>query len=173
MTLHADNEARSPEVDLAEADTTEVSPLEDTESLMLALADDRLERRIFVLRRTKVMFDRHLTQLYGVTTSALNQAVSRNPGRFPPDFASHFSPEEMQAWKSRIVISKGDQKGLRKPPWAFTEYGIAMLSSVLRSDRAIRVNVAIMRAFSRLRESVTPYATLARLAWTPLSNATV
>src|SRR5262249_16685188 len=129
-----------------------ISQSEDT--LSLALADDRLERRIFVLRGAKVMFDRDLAQLYGVTTGALNQAVARNRGRFPPDLAFHLSPEELQAWKSQIVISSGDHKGLRKPPWVFTEHGVAMLSSVLRSDRAIQVNVAIMRAFSRLRESV-------------------
>jgi len=132
------------------------------DALPLALADDRLERRIFILRGVKVMFDRDLAHLYGVTTGALNQAVARNPGRFPPDFAFHLSLDEMQVWKSQIVISTGDQKGLRKPPWAFTEHGVAMLSSVLRSDRAVQVNVAIMRAFSRLRESVTPYATLTR-----------
>jgi hypothetical protein len=130
--------------------------------LHLALADDRLERRIFVLRGAKVMFDRDLAQLYGVSTGALNQAVARNPGRFPPDFAFHLSPEELQAWKSQIVISSGDRKGLRKPPWVFTEHGVAMLSSVLRSDRAVQVNIAIMRAFSRLRESVTQYTVLVR-----------
>jgi hypothetical protein len=132
------------------------------DSFAIALADEPLERRIFFLRGIKIMFDRDLARLYGVPTKVLNQAVRRNIERFPPDFAFQLTAEETFEWKSQIVTSTGDRKGLRKSPWAFSEYGIAMLSSVLHSDRAIQVNIAIMRAFSRLRESVTLYATLAR-----------
>lgn len=155
MATHAEAESDPSNVNTTETEETDISKLGEPAPLTLALTDERLERRIFVLRDD-------LAQLYGVTTGALNQAVARNPGRFPPDFAFHLSADELQTWKSQIVTSKGDQKGLRKPPWVFTEYGIAMLSAVLRSDRAIQVNIAIMRAFGRLRESVSQYATLAR-----------
>ena len=91
------------------------------------------------------MLDRDLSKLYGVETRVLNQAVKRNIQRFPDDFMFQLSKEEFKNWKSQIVMSNSDKMGLRRTPYAFTDYGILMLSSVLNSDRAIKVNIAIMR----------------------------
>jgi ORF6N domain len=109
---------------------------------------ERIEQAIRVLRGQRVMLDSELARLYGVTTAALNQAVKRNADRFPSDFAYQLTGQEFTDLMSQSVISKG---GRRKLPWAFTEHGVAMLSSVLRSRQAARVNVEIMRAFVRLR----------------------
>ena len=103
------------------------------------------------IRGEKVMLDRDLAQLYGVETRALKQAVRRNAERFPEDFMFELSDEEFASWRSQFVISKADLKGLRHLPMAFTEQGVAMLSSVLRSPRAVEVNIAIMRTFVQLR----------------------
>ena len=119
-----------------------------------------LERLIFRLRGRRVMLDADLAHLYGVTTAALNQAVSRNRARFPPDFMFRLTREETKCLRSQIVISNG-RGGRRTKPRAFTEHGIAMLSSVLRSPHAIRVNIEIMRAFARLREFLASHAELA------------
>ena len=113
-----------------------------------------IESRIFLIREKKVMFDRDLARLYGVETKVLNQAVRRNIARFPDDFMFQLTTEEAKIWKSRIVTSKGDIKGLRKRPSAFTEQGVAMLSSVLKSKQAIRVNIQIMRTFTKIREMI-------------------
>lgn len=98
------------------------------------------------------MVDRDLARIYGVSTMALNQAVKRNVERFPKDFMFRMSKDEMRNWISQIVISNSDRMGLRRQPIVFTELGVAMLSSVLRSSRAIAVNIQIMRTFSKLRE---------------------
>src|SRR5690348_8325474 len=114
-----------------------------------------IERQIHLVRGQKVMFDADLAALYGVTTSALNQAVRRNIKRFPGDFAFQLSKEELANWRSQIVTSNPATKmGLRRPPYVFTELGVAMLSSVLRSERAVQMNILIMRAFVRLRELI-------------------
>ena len=97
------------------------------------------------------MLDRDLARLYGVTTSALNQAVKRNRKRFPADFAYQLTAEEDENLRSQNVISKSNRGGRRYLPWVFTEQGVAMLSSVLNSNTAARVNVEIMRTFVRLR----------------------
>jgi len=110
-----------------------------------------LERQIFVFRGQRVMIDAHLAVLYGATTRALNQAVARNPERFPSDFAYQLTQHEFTDLKSQIVTSKSGRGGTQKLPWVFTEHGVAMLSSVLRSPRAVQVNIAIMRAFVRMR----------------------
>lgn len=110
------------------------------------------------------MLDADLAHLYGVTTAALNQAVGRNRARFPPDFMFRLTREETTRVRSQIVISNG-RGGRRTRPQAFTEHGIAMVSSVLRSPHAIRVNIEIMRAFARLREFLASHTDLAdRLA---------
>lgn len=98
------------------------------------------------------MLDRDLAELYGVETRVLNQAVRRNERRFPADFMFQLTAEELNDWKSQIVISNREKLGLRKPPLAFTEQGVAMLSSVLNSETAIEVNIQIIRIFSRMRE---------------------
>jgi hypothetical protein len=112
---------------------------------------EQLEQLIRVIRGQRVMFDADLAKLYGVTTKALNQAVKRNAGRFPEDFAYQLTPQEVANLRSQTVTSSEDHGGRRYSPWVFTEHGVAMLSSVLRSRQAIRVNIEIMRAFVRLR----------------------
>jgi hypothetical protein len=118
---------------------------------MVSLAE--IDRRIFTLRGQRVMLDHDLADLYGVSTRELVQAVKRNQERFPEDFLSQLTAEEYAALRSQFVISniRPGRGGRRYLPFAFTEQGVAMLSSVLRSPRAIRVNVEIMRAFVRLR----------------------
>ncbi len=122
---------------------------------------ERIERTIYFVRETKVMLDRDLAALYGVQTRALVQAVRRNADRFPSDFMFKLTSEEFESLRSQIVISKG-RGGRRYPPYAFTEQGVAMLSSVLKSRRAIRVNIAIMRTFVRLRYVLATDKELAR-----------
>ncbi|OGI69216.1 DNA-binding protein [Candidatus Nomurabacteria bacterium RIFCSPLOWO2_01_FULL_42_20] len=113
---------------------------------------ERIINRIFLFRGKKVMIDRDLAELYEVETRILNQAVRRNFDRFPSDFMFQLSKQETNVWKSQIVISTAEKKGLRKRPLVFTEQGVAMLSSVLNSERAIQVNIQIIRTFTKLRE---------------------
>jgi hypothetical protein len=107
------------------------------------------------------MLDNDLAELYGVETRVLVQAVKRNLARFPPDFAFQLTYSEYDNLTSQIVISSA-HGGRRSLPYAFTEQGVAMLSSVLRSRRAVQVNIEIMRAFVRLRQMLAPHADLAR-----------
>lgn len=123
---------------------------------------ERIASQIYLIRGEKVMLDSDLAQLYGVTTGNLNKAVQRNLRRFPEDFMFQLSGEESDALKFQIGIAKTGRGGRRSPPYAFTEQGIAMLSSVLHSDRAADVNVAIMRTFVRLREILATHRDLAR-----------
>lgn len=111
-----------------------------------------IENKIYVVRRRKVMLDRDLAGLYGVDVKVLNQAVKRNKERFPSDFVFKLSIQEFENWKSQIVTSNADRMGLRKMPSVFTEQGVAMLSGVLHSKRAITVHVQIIRTFTKLRE---------------------
>lgn len=115
------------------------------------LPDELIINKIILLRDQKVLVDRDLADLYGVETRVLNQAVKRNIKRFPGDFMFQMTDEEMKIWRSQIVMSDNDRIGLRKPPFVFTEQGVAMLSSVLNSDRAILVNIQIMRVFTKMR----------------------
>ena len=123
---------------------------------------EKIGSLIFIIRDQKVMLDRELARLYGVETKVLKQAVRRNSKRFPQDFMFQLTKTELENWRSQIVTSNSDRMGLRYPPMAFTEQGIAMLSSVLRSDRAIEVNIAIMRTFVKLRSMLENHAELAR-----------
>ena len=124
---------------------------------------ERIMGKIYYIRGKKVMFDRDLAELYGVAPKVLNQAVKRNAKRFPDDFMFKLSKEEMLNWKSQIVTLKTDANlksqivtsswgGARKIPHVFTEQGVAMLSSVLNSDRAVQVNIQIIRTFIKIRE---------------------
>lgn len=113
--------------------------------------------KIYLIRGKKVMLDRDLAELYGVETRVLNQAVRRNGKRFPYDFMFEMTKEELHDWKSQFVISNSMNMGLRKPPLAFTEQGVAMLSSVLKSDLAIAVNIQIIRVFSRMKELISDH----------------
>ena len=122
---------------------------------------EKIENIIFTIRGYKVLLDTHLADLYGVETRVLIQAVKRNDDRFPDDFMFQLSHDEFDSLRSQIVISKG-KGGRRYLPYVFTEQGVAMLSSVLRSKRAIEVNIAIMRAFVQLRKTLDSHAELAR-----------
>ena len=120
-----------------------------------------IERRIYVIRAQKVMMDSDLAHLYQVETRALVQAVKRNPERFPEDFMFQLSPEEGESLRSQIVISNAARGGRRYLPYAFTEHGVAMLSSVLNSKRAVQMNILIIRAFVKLRELLASHKALA------------
>lgn len=136
---------------------------------------DRIEHIIYFFRSHKVMLDRDLAELYGVETRVLNQAVKRNSERFPDDFMFQLNTEEANSLRSQfvtldrtsltsqIVISKGRGKHRKYLPYVFTEQGVAMLSSVLRSSRAITVNIEIMRAFVRLRHILESNKELAKV----------
>jgi len=121
---------------------------------------ERIERAIIALRGQRVMLSYDLAKLYGVAPKVLVQSVKRNLDRFPADFMFQLDSQEFENLKSQFVTSSWG--GIRKPPYAFTEQGVAMLSSVLRSDRAVQVNVEIMRAFVRMRQILASHADLAR-----------
>ena len=127
------------------------------------LPAERIERSILAIRGHKVLLDADLAELYGVETRVLNQAVKRNLARFPADFMFQLTKAELEDWRSQFVTSNPDAKmSLRRAPYAFTEQGVAMLSSVLHSKRAVAVNIEIMRTFVRLREMLASNAELAR-----------
>jgi hypothetical protein len=125
------------------------------------IAAAAIERSIYSIRGHRVMLDADLAVMYGVTTGNLNLAVKRNAKRFPSDFMFKVTTEEAEALRSQSATSKG-RGGRRKPATVFTEQGVAMLSSVLRTERAMLVNVEIMRAFVRLRHLLATNADLAR-----------
>ena len=110
-----------------------------------------LEKRIYLIRGERVMLDSDLAELYGVETKRLNEQVRRNESRFPADFMFQLTKEEDANLKSQFATSSWEHGGKRKQPLVFTENGVAMLSSVLASERAIQVNIAIMRTFTKLR----------------------
>jgi hypothetical protein len=120
-----------------------------------------VERRIYLIRGQKVMLDSDLAELYQVETKVLNQAVKRNPSRFPLDFMFQLSREELDNLRSQIVTSNEGHGGRRYLPYAFTEHGVAMLSSVLNSERAVQMNIVIIRAFLKLREVLASHKDLA------------
>lgn len=120
-----------------------------------------IETRIYLIRGQKVMVDSDLAELYGVLTRNLNKAVQRNHERFPADFMFRLTNEEAKILMFQIGTSSGGWGGRRKLPLAFTEQGVAMLSGVLKSDRAIQVNVAIMRTFVKIRHMLTTHKDLA------------
>ncbi len=128
---------------------------------MAAPPAERILHAILVLRGDRVLLDSDLAALYGVETRALIQAVKRNAARFPDDFMFQLGAEEWADLKSQSVISSS-WGGRRYPPYAFTELGVAMLSSVLNSERAIQANIAIMRAFTQLRGMLAAHSDLAR-----------
>ena len=119
-------------------------------SNLLAIPDEIISSKIYLIRDKKVMLDEDLAELYGVTTGNLNKAVKRNISRFPEDFMFQLTKEEFEILIFQIGTSSWG--GRRKLPYAFTEQGVAMLSGVLNSDRAIKVNIQIMRVFTKVRE---------------------
>lgn len=112
--------------------------------------------KIYLIRNEKVMLDRDLADLYGVDTKVLKQGVKRNIKRFPKDFMFEMTLKELEDWRSEYA-THGDKKGLRYAPFCFTEQGIAMLSSILNSDRAIQVNIQIIRVFTKLRNLLSTH----------------
>ena len=118
----------------------------------LTIPDELVINKIYFIRGQKVMLDKDLAELYGVETKVLNQAIKRNSDRFPEDFMFQVNEEEWQSLRSQIVTSKAGRGGSRYLPFAFTEQGVAMLSSVLNSETAIRVNIQIIRVFTRMRQ---------------------
>jgi phage regulator Rha-like protein len=116
------------------------------------IPDELIINKIYLIRNKKVMLDRDLADLYGVETKVLKQTVRRNIKRFPTDFMFEMSFEELNDWRSQIVTSNSDKMGLRYPPFCFTEHGEVMLASVLNSERAININVQIVRIFNKMRE---------------------
>lgn len=143
----------------------------------IPLTPEIIREKIYIIRGKKVMIDRDLAILYEILTKQLNQSVRRNVDRFPEDFMFQLTKKEMDNWICQIGISNGDsetenwksqfvtsnptlKQSLRKPPLAFTEQGIAMLSSILNSKRAIQVNIQIIRIFTKLREMIDAYKEL-------------
>ncbi len=126
----------------------------------IVIPTERITQAILLIRGHKVMLDSDLADLYEVETKVLIQAVKRNIGRFPEDFMFQLTEQELKNLRSQFVTSSWG--GRRYPPYAFTEQGVAMLSSVLHSDRAVHVNIEIMRAFVRLRQMLASNVELAR-----------
>ncbi|MFA5961352.1 MAG: ORF6N domain-containing protein [Parcubacteria group bacterium] len=125
-----------------------------------AIPNERIMSQIYFIRGEKVMFDRDLAELYGVETRLLKQAVKRNLDRFPADFMFQLNKKELEIWRSQIVMSKSDKQGLRWLPIVFTEQGVAMLSAVLKSKRAVAVSIQIVRTFVKLREILSTHKQL-------------
>ena len=118
----------------------------------LMITDELVMNKIYFIRGKKVMLDRDLAGLYGVETKRLKEAVRRNISRFPEDFMFEMTSEELENWRTQFATSNSEKMGLRRPPFCFTEQGVAMLSSVLNSETAILVNIHVIRVFTKMRE---------------------
>jgi len=118
----------------------------------ITIPDEVVMSKIYLIRNEKVMLDRDLAELYGVETKYLKRQVKRNIIRFPEDFMFELTDQEFKDWRSQFVTSNDDKMGLRYAPYAFTEDGVAQLSTVLNSERAIKVNIQIIRLFSKMRK---------------------
>jgi hypothetical protein len=127
--------------------------MNNTENKVM-IPEEVIMNKIFIIRGQKVMMDRDLAELYGVETKYLKRQVRRNVIRFPEDFMFELTDKEFEEWRSQFVTSKEDKKGLRYAPMAFTEDGVAQLSTVLNSERAIKVNLQIIRLFSKMRKMI-------------------
>lgn len=121
----------------------------------IAIPDELVLSKIYLVRNIKVMIDRDLAELYVVETKVLKQAVKRNITRFPSDFMFEMSPKEFEEWRIKFATSPGVKRGLRYAPFCFTEQGVTMLSCVLNSPRAIELNIQIVRIFTKIREALT------------------
>jgi hypothetical protein len=119
-----------------------------------------IQKKIYIIRGEKVMLDSDLAELYGVETRSLNQAVKRNIDRFPGNFMFQLTKDELENWKSQIVISNREKMGLRKLPFAFTEHGALMAATILNSDQAIKMSIFIIEAFVKLREILSSHKEL-------------
>ena len=134
--------------------------MDELENKITVYDSASIQRKIYTIRDVQVMLDRDLASFYGVETKVLNQAVKRNIERFPDDFMFQLTKEELAIWKSQIVISNREKMGLRKPPFVFTEQGVAMLSGVLRSDIAVKMSIQIISAFVAMRKFIINNAQL-------------
>ena len=123
--------------------------------LQATLPDEVVVSKIYLIRNMKVMLDRDLAELYGVETKRLKEAVRRNITRFPEDFMFEMSKEELKNWRTQNATSKSDKQGLRYPPFCFSEQGVTMLACVINSERAIQVNIQIVRIFTRMRNMLS------------------
>ena len=118
----------------------------------VSITEILIESKIYLVRSQKIMLDFDLAEMYDVANKALKQAVRRNMDRFPEDFMFEMTQEELTNWRSQFVTSNSLKMGLRYKPFCFTEHGVLMLSSVLRSERAVQVNIQIMRVYSKMKE---------------------
>lgn len=118
----------------------------------IQLSEELISNKIYFMRNQKVMLDRDLALLYGIDTKRLKEQVRRNISRFPEDFMFELTKEEFSNWRSQFATSNSDKMGLRYLPMVFTEHGVLMLSSVLKSDKAIQTNIQIMRIFTKVRQ---------------------
>lgn len=116
------------------------------------LSEETISNKIYFIRGQKVMLDRDLALLYGVETKRLKEQVKRNLNRFPKDFMFELSKTEFENWRSQFATSNSEKMSLRYAPMAFTEHGVMMLSSILKSDKAIQTNIQIMRIFTKVRQ---------------------
>ncbi len=119
-----------------------------------------IKSKIYMIRNTQVMLDRDLAELYGVETKVFNQAIKRNIKRFPKDFMFQLTKDELNNWRSQFVTSNSEKMGLRRSPYAFTEQGVSMLSSILKSDIAIEISIEIIRAFVNMRQFISQNASV-------------
>lgn len=126
------------------------------------VSEETIASKIYVMRSLKIMLDRDLAELYGVETKQLKRAVRRHIDRFPDDFMFVLSKQELENWRRQFGASNSEIMGLRHPPMAFTEQGVAMLSGVLKSEQAVKVNIQIMRAFVKMRRLVLDNVELRR-----------
>jgi len=127
------------------------------ENNSMIVPEEVIMGKIYLIRGMKVMLDMDLAELYGVETKQLKRAVRRNLSRFPADFMIELTSEELKNWRSHFGTSNREKMGLRIPPFAFTEHGVLMLASVLNSERAIQVNIRIVRIFTKMREMLTQH----------------
>jgi len=123
-----------------------------SKQLVTSIPDEVVMSKIYMVRDQKVMLDRDLAELYGVATKMLKQAVKRNMTRFPEDFMFEMNKEEFENWRSHFVTSREDRQGLRYMSFCFTEQGVTILSCILKGERAIHVNIQIIRIYTRIRE---------------------
>ncbi len=128
--------------------------------LGIIVPDEIVQQKIYLIRGMKVMLDRDLAMLYGLPTKRLKEQVRRNIERFPPDFMFQLSKEELENWRSQNATSNSENMGLRHLPFAFTEHGVLMLSSVLSSKKAIAVNIHIVRIYTKMKEMLLSNAGL-------------
>ena len=126
----------------------------------VSIPEEVIVSKIYLIRGHKVMLDRDLAELYGVETRRLKEQVRRNKDRFPEDFMFEMSKEELKDWRSQFATSNREVMGLRVPPFAFTEHGVLMLSSVLNSEQAIKTNIQIMRIYTKMRQMLITHQDL-------------